>query len=151
MLDTGVFYAFFDSKDAHHLDSTALLIHCLEGKYGQPFTSDYVVLETTLLAQRRLGSRVPLAFLDFLRESKIRTIVSGLEYYERALDLYYKNYPRLSVCDSASLAIMNDLGILTLASYDDRSFSGLVKEIHGGNYFESLSSEERKRISKKVV
>lgn len=150
MLDTGVFYAFFDSKDAHYVDSTAILINCLEGKFGQPFTSDYVVLETTLLTQRKLGAEVPLSFLNFLRESKIRVISVGIEYYERTLDLFQEKYPRLSISAAASITIMNDLGILSLATYDIRRFQGLIKEIQGVNYFESLSREEQSLMKKKV-
>lgn len=150
MLDTGVFYAFFDKKDPHYLDSTALLTHCLEGGFGQPFTSDYVVLEMTILTKRKLGADVSLAFVDFLRDSGIRTIASGEEYYERALTNFRENFPRLSLCDAATIVIMNALGVQALASYDGRSFSGLVPEIRGISYYDSLSGEEQKRIKKKV-
>ena len=150
LLDTGVFYGFFDSKDPHYVDSTAILINCLEGKFGQPYTSDYVVLETTLLTQRKLGGEVPLSFLDFLRESKIRIITIGIEYYEKTLELFREKFPRLSIADAASITIINDLGIPLLASYDIRSFQGLVKEIQGVNYFQSLSREEQSLVKKKM-
>lgn len=77
ILDTGLFYAYFDKKDNHHFDSAALLYHCLEGRFGTPFTSDYVALEITLLIQRKLGDDACLSFLDFLRVSGLRTIVVG--------------------------------------------------------------------------
>lgn len=150
ILDTGVFYAFFDSKDQHYLDSTALLTHCLEGRFGQPFTSDYIALETTILTQRKLGADVSLAFVDLLRDSGIRTIAAGEEYYERALERFRGNFPRLSLCDAATIVIMNALGVQALASYDERSFSGLVPEIRGMSYYESLPEEEQADVRKKV-
>ena len=151
MLDTGVFYAFFDRKDIHYLDSTALLTHCLEGKFGKPFTSDYVVLETTVLTQRKLGADVSLAFLNFLRESGIRTIPAGEEYYGPALEKFHENFPRLSLCDAATVVMMNALGVQALASYDERSFAGLVREVRGKGYYESLSKEEQSRLRKNIL
>lgn len=151
MIDTGVFYAFFDTKDIHYRDSTALLTHCLEGRFGQPFTTDYVVLETTVLTQRKLGADVSLAFVNFLHESGVRTIASGDEYYGRALESFHKNFPRLSLCDAATVVIMNALGVQALASYDKRSFAGLVQEVRGMDYFESLSREEQTSLKKKIL
>lgn len=151
MLDTGAFYAFFDLKDPHYLDSAALLFHCFEGRFGQPFTSDYIVLETTLLTQRKLGADVPLSFVNFLHESEIRTVAAGAEYYEPSLEIFRKNFPRLSLCDAATIAIMNDLDLQALVSYDERSFRGLVKEIRGMNYFGSLSKEEQTRVKNKLL
>ena len=151
MLDTGVFYAFFDRKDVHYLDSTALLTHCLQGKFGQPFTSDYIVLETTVLTQMKLGADVSLTFVNFLRESGIRTITTGEEYYGQALERFHENFPRLSLCDAATVVIMNSLGVKALGSYDDRSFVGLVPEVRGKGYYESLSKDEQSSLKRNLL
>lgn len=150
MLDTGVFYAYFDKKDEHHFDSAALLFHCLEGRFGTPFTSDYVTLETTLLVQRKLGSDACLSFVDFLRDSGLRTIALGEEYYQLALEIMRQNFPRLSMCDSATIALINSLGINQLASYDLSSFEGLVVAILGRNYFQSLPKPDQIRIQRQL-
>jgi len=49
LIDTGVFYALLDRGDTNHLDAVAVMAHTLEGKFGKAYTTDYVVLETTLL------------------------------------------------------------------------------------------------------
>ncbi len=150
LIDTGVFYAFFDKKDPHYIDSSSLLLHCLEGRRGQPFTTDYVVLETTVLTQRRLGAEVSLSFLDFLRDSGIRTIAAGQEYYDMALGIFREKFPRLSLCDTTTIVVMNGLGAETLASYDERSFKGLAREVIGVGYYDSLSKDEQIRVRKRI-
>jgi predicted nucleic acid-binding protein len=150
ILDTGLFYAYFDKKDSHHFDSAALLYHCLEGRFGTAFVSDYVALETTLLVQRKLGDDVCLSFLDFLRDSGLRTIAVGEEYYGATLEITRRNFPRLSMCDSATLVLIDSLGIQWLATYDESSFEGRVHDILGRNYFNSLGREERAKINRQI-
>jgi hypothetical protein len=64
---------------------------------------------------------------------------------------FRENFPRLSFCDATTIVILNDLGIRILASYDERSFKGLVDEIYGFDYFESLPKEENTQIRKKIL
>jgi uncharacterized protein len=151
IVDTGVFYAYFDKKDNHHCDSAALLYHCLEGRFGTPFTSDYVILETTLLIQRKLGDSACLSFLDFLRDGGLRTVAVGEELFELSVETLRQNFPKLSMCDSATIVLMNSLGIQSIASYDERSFEGLVQGIRGRNYFASLPKLDQAMIRKKIL
>lgn len=152
MIDTGVYYAFFDTRDEYYLDSLAMLTHCIEGRFGQPFTTDYVILEATTLMQKRLGSDVSLAFLDFIRDNKIKTFVVDEECYESALKLFRKEFKRLSFCDSGTIVAMNELSISSLASYDTRSFAGLVAaDIYGKKYFVSLNEKDAADVRKKIA
>jgi len=93
---------------------------------------------------------VSLAFVDLLRDSRIRTIAAGEEYYRLALERFRGNFPRLSLCDAATIVIMNALGVQALASYDERRFGGLVPEIRGTSYYEPLSEEEKTEMKKKI-
>lgn len=88
--------------------------------------------------------------MDFLSESGIRTIVSRQEYHESALDTYRRNFLRLSLCDAATIVVMNALGVEAIASYDERSFKEVAKEVRGIGYHESLSKEEQARVKKKI-
>ena len=151
IIDAGVFFAYFDKKDNHHFDSAALLYHCLEGRFGTSFTTDYVVLETTLLIQRKLGEDVCLSFLDFLRDGGLRTIAMGEEHYEHSVETFRQNFPRFSLCDSATIVLMNSFGIQNLASYDERSFEGLAQDIRGKNYYEALSKPDQATIKRKIL
>jgi len=150
IIDTGVFYSFFDTKDEYYLDSVALLSHCVEGKYGRPFTTDYVELEVTTLLQRRLGADVSLAFLDFIRDNRIDVFTVSAGYYESVLATFRKEFKRLSFCDSGTVVAMNELTISLLASYDRRSFTDLVGEMLGVGYFKSLTEAEQSAVRKSI-
>ena len=63
LIDTGVFYALLDKGDANHLDAVAVVAHTLEGEFGKAYTTDYVVLETTLLLKSRLGAEAVEAMI----------------------------------------------------------------------------------------
>lgn len=146
LIDTGVFYALLDKGDVNHLDSVAIMTHILEGKFGRAYTSDYVVLETTLLLRSRLGVEAVKAIVNFLDKSGIVILIVDEFIFKEAIKLFIKMPERLSLCDATSLVLMRKLGINTLASFDLRSFRGLVHNIVGKGYYISLSDVEKKRI-----
>ncbi|MHA1593272.1 MAG: type II toxin-antitoxin system VapC family toxin [Candidatus Baldrarchaeia archaeon] len=146
-VDTGVFYAMLDRNDANHMDAVAIMIHALEGKFGQVITTDYVVLETTLLLKARIGSKTVEDFLRFLERSGIATVVVDEETYRRTVELMKKHPEKLSLCDAATLVIMKDWKVKNLATFDLRSFGNLAVAIVGKGYFNSLSEKEKRRIS----
>ena len=146
LIDTGIFYALLDKGDVNHLDAVAVMIHTLEGKFGRAYTTDYVVLETTLLLKSRLSAEAAKAMVDFLDRSGISTLIVDEPILRKSLKLLVKIPERLSLCDAASIVLIEDLGIGVLASFDLKSFSGLVANIIGKGYYASLSDEEKKRI-----
>lgn len=148
LIDTGVFYALFDKRDARHRDSAAILAHSLKGRFGRPYTTDYVVLETTTLLKVRAGPEVAKAFLDFLEGSGIEVLVTDEGTFRKAVRIFKELCERLSLRDAVSLIVMKELGMRTIATYDERSFSGLVKNIIGRGYFEALAEEERREVER---
>ena len=147
LIDTGVFYALLDKGDVNHLDAVAVMAHTLEGKFGKAYTTDYVILETTLLLKSRLGAEVVKAMIDFLNKSGISILIVDEPIFRKALELLIEMPERLSLCDAASVVLIRELNIGVLASFDLRSFSGLVANIIGkGYYYTSLSDEEKKRV-----
>jgi len=146
LIDTGIFYALLDKGDVNHLDAVAVMIHTLEGKFGKAYTTDYVILETTLLLKSRLSAEVVKAMVDFLDRSGISTLIVDEPILRKSLKLLVKIPKRLSLCDAASIVLIEDLGIGVLASFDLESFSGLVANIIGKGYYASLSDEEKKRV-----
>jgi len=148
LIDTGIFYALLDKGDVNHLDAVAVMIHTLEGKFGRAYTTDYVVLETTLLLKSRLSAEAAKAMVDFLDRSGISTLIVDEPILRKSLKLLVKIPERLSLCDAASIVLIEDLGIGVLASFDLKSFSGLVANIIGKGYYASLSDEEKKRVKR---
>ena len=68
------------------------------------------------------------------------------ETFRKALELLIEMPERLSLCDAASVVLIKELSIRMLASFDLRSFSGLVPNIIGKGYYASLSDEEKKKV-----
>lgn len=146
LIDTGIFYALLDKGDVNHLDAVAVMIHTLEGKFGKAYTTDYVILETTLLLKSRLSAEAVKAMVDFIDRSGISTLIVDESILRKSLKLLVKMPERLSLCDAVSIVLIEDLGIGVLASFDLKSFSGLVANIIGKGYYASLSDEEKKRV-----
>ena len=59
----------------------------LEGKIGKAYTTDYVILETTLLLKSRLGAEAVEAMVDFLNRSGISILVVDEPIFRKALEL----------------------------------------------------------------
>ena len=146
LIDSGVFYAFYNRRDVHHLDSICLLFHVLEGRYGRPYTLDLVVSEVYTLLRYRVGVDASLAFLDVLERSGIEIFFfdnSCLKGVKDVLKEYSER--KLSFTDAFIIYIVEKYGIKFLASYDKRSFSGIIETI-GLDYAKSLPKKELKRI-----
>ena len=149
-IDTGIFYALLDEKDINHIDALAIMTHILEGKFGKAVTTDYVILETTLLLKTRIGPKVVKSFLDFLEESGITTIIVDKETFEKTLKLVKKHPKSLSICDAPTLTILEDWNINNLATFNLRSFKNLTENIVGKGYFNALTNREKEKISSKI-
>ena len=145
-IDTGIFYALLDEKDINHIDALAIMTHILEGKFGKAVTTDYVILETTLLLKTKIGPKVVKSFLDFLEESGITTITIDKETFEKTLKLVKKHPRSLSICDAATLTIIEDWNINNLATFNLRSFKNLAENIIGKGYFNTLTNHEKEKI-----
>src|SRR5713226_2785357 len=108
MIDTGVFYALFDRSDIHHLDSLALLTDALEGRFGAPYTTGFVVLESTLLLKGRGGAGMARAFIRLLKKGGISVILPDEDAYGAALEVFDERAETLSLCDASSLVLMKE-------------------------------------------
>ena len=145
--DTGVLYALHDTSDRHHLDATAIALHALKGKWGSPYLSSYVTLETTLLLKSRLGWAAARAFPGLVKEMGLRELAVDEETHRKAVTMFVGGERELSLTDAASVVLMDSLGIKTFATFDRRSFGRLEQGVVGEGYSRALSGEERKEAA----
>ncbi|WXG41514.1 MAG: PIN domain-containing protein [Candidatus Freyarchaeum deiterrae] len=151
LIDTGVFYAFYNRKDIHHPDSLCLILHALEGRWGGVFTTILVVAETATLLRYRVGVNAALAFLDSVSKSGVRIIFVDEELYEGAVNIFSKYREReLSLTDASIIAVMMKLKIGMLATYDERSFGGIVESVVGSKYSQTISQSELEKTLKEA-
>ena len=66
--------------------------------------------------------------------------------FRKALELVRKRPEILSLCDAATLSIIEDWNVKNLATFNLRSFRNLTINIIGKGYFNTLPDSEKKRI-----
>lgn len=113
-VDTSVFYAAVDRGDVGHLRATAML-----GTKESLVTTDHVLVETWLLAQRRLGQATADAFWSGVRSAGVdlSTVEAGdLDAAWQMGDAFPDQ--AFSIVDRTSFAVMLRLGVHRAASFD---------------------------------
>jgi predicted nucleic acid-binding protein len=142
LIDTGIFFGYYSLKDEHHMDSVAIVIHAVEGKWGRLYVTNHILDETlTLMKYKSLPVE---AFIKAFVDSKaVHVLNVDKDVETKALELFRERlYVKgFSFTDAVSEVIANDLDMVLL-SYD----GGFGVETVGRNYWISLDDEERKRI-----
>ncbi|MWG34574.1 type II toxin-antitoxin system VapC family toxin [Halomarina oriensis] len=131
-VDTGVFYAHHDTDAARHDDAVAAFDRLLEGTYGQPYTSDYVLDETVTLTRSRTGSHdaADIVARRILGEESFPRVFDvlnvGPDVVRGALETFrrYDDHD-LSFTDATIVRQCETRGIDTVLSFDS-DFDGLV-------------------------
>jgi len=153
IVDTGVFFAFYSLKDRYHLDSLALIVHLIEGKWGRAFITNHILDETLNILKYKLSYKTANAFIEvFIDRDLIKVLYTDREIEEEALRIFKENISRkgFSYTDAITVAVIREYGINYLLTYDERSFTGLVENIVGIDYWSTLTREEQNRILKLV-
>jgi predicted nucleic acid-binding protein len=130
-IDTGVFVAANNKSDNNHAKATELMRQALEGKYGEIFTSDYVIDEsiTTALARTR-DHRIAISTGSFIIESpRIQKIYTNSSDFEAAWAKFQKlGRKTISFTDCISLSHIDKRKIERIMSFDS-DLDGLVVRI----------------------
>ncbi len=144
LIDTSIYYALFDPDDEYHLDATSLIYHIIKGRYGRPYTIDYVVVETTLLLKaRNLTYKIPL-FIRFLQSEDIKIIYIDNKVFKESLEVLIRE-PEASLTDVAQLIMARNMKIKFIATLD-QWFKHKGLHVLGKNYLESLPRKEQEEI-----
>lgn len=130
-IDTGVFVAANNKSDKNHSKATELMMQALEGKFGEIFTSDYVIDEsiTTALARTR-DHRIAISTGSFIIESpRIRKLYTDASDFQNAWAKFQKFGKKpLSFTDCVSLSHIDKKAIERIMSFDS-DFDGLIARI----------------------
>ncbi|MFB6185085.1 MAG: type II toxin-antitoxin system VapC family toxin [Haloarculaceae archaeon] len=134
-VDSGVFYAQVDREATRHDSATAALDAVLDGRYGQPITSDYVYDETVTLTLARTSSHELATTVgqrlrgggDFTRVVKLHHVTPTV--FETAVDVFERyDDQRLSFTDATTIALVEAEGLDCVLSFDD-DFDGIVDRL----------------------
>jgi hypothetical protein len=152
-LDTCLFFGTYNINDALHKDAIAIYVSAFSGRWGMIYTSDYIIDETSTLLKVKASPSLSLQFLKAVIESKgISIITIDGEIFERSCKIFekYHEKPGLSFTDAATISVMKSLELDALASFDERSFEGIIDQRVGKDFWSSLSEGERKQIEKTI-
>ena len=130
-LDTGFYMGLISKKDEHYDASVRILTKLKSGEYGQIYTSNLIMAETsTLVAARTNRNSIALIKTEqlFIGELRIATILRPDEQVEKRtweiskrvnLHKGKKNIPLLmSFVDCSNLALCETRGIENIVSFD---------------------------------
>ncbi|MHB1909438.1 MAG: type II toxin-antitoxin system VapC family toxin [Nitrososphaerales archaeon] len=130
-IDTSVFVAANNKSDKNHAIAVESMKQALEGKFGETFTSDYVIDEsiTTALARTR-DHRIAISTGTFIIESpRIQKIHTNSSDFETAWAKFQKlGRKPMSFTDCVSLSHIDKKKIERIMSFDS-DFDGLVARI----------------------
>jgi len=134
-VDTGVYYAHHDVNADRHEDAVAAFETILDGEYGQPYTSDYVLDEAVTLTRKRTGSfDAAETIADRILgndpfPSVVELVHTGPNDVSSALETFrqYDDQP-LSFTDAMTVALCESRGIDVVYSFDD-DFDGVVERV----------------------
>lgn len=117
LVDTSALYALLDEDDANHADAALNWLHLLD---AEPLvTHTYVVLETSALAQRRLGMAAAIQLHQSLLPV-VSTVVVDELMHRRAIQTWLARGRRqLSLVDVTSFLVMGDQGLRRAFAYDE--------------------------------
>jgi predicted nucleic acid-binding protein len=120
VVDSGVLYALFDTRDEWHLRSVAFFkAHAQDAVV--PFT---ILGEVGYMVESRLGPGGPRSLADWLSRGLVQ--FEGLLPQDlRRMTLLMSRYPALGFVDSSVVAMAERLMIDTIATADRRHFTDL--------------------------
>ncbi|RQG95017.1 type II toxin-antitoxin system VapC family toxin [Natrarchaeobius oligotrophus] len=134
-IDTGVFFAQHDTAASRHEAATVAMQRVLAGRFGQPYTSDYIVDEAMTLTRRRTNSyedaqKIGRRILG--RGSypdRIDLMPITVELFEETLETFdtYSDHA-LSFTDASTITAVEQNDIDAVLSFDG-DFDGIVERI----------------------
>jgi len=138
LVDTGVFFAHHDTDAERHDDAVAAVEDLLDGAYGQPYTSDYVLDETVTLTRVRTGSHdaADTVASRILGEDPFPNVFETIHVepddVRASLATFHEHDDQdLSFTDATTVHLCESRGIDAVLSFDD-DFDGLVERIEPG-------------------
>lgn len=135
-IDTGIFVAFHNTEDQNHSRAVEFLEQVAKGEYGSAYTSGYVFDEAVTLALMRARKPIIATAVGELilgKSKRVSPFVVLLRVTEEVFTKSWKLFKRymskrLSFTDCTTVALMGQVGIKNLLSFD-RSFDGVVRRL----------------------
>ena len=124
LLDTTVFIAAAFPREKHHREGSAIIASVEEGALGEPVITDYILDEVVTFVRKKVDAAASIEMIDAMTNSpRLRLVKVKSRHFEAGLQIF-RTYERLSFTDAVSVAVMRDLGIEVIYSFDS-DFDGI--------------------------
>ncbi|MBI4044672.1 MAG: type II toxin-antitoxin system VapC family toxin [Candidatus Diapherotrites archaeon] len=116
-VDTVTLFSSFFVDEKNHVQAKKIILAIAEGKLKNAVFSDYVLDELLTLSRSKKNPSVSNSILEELLDSEIELIKVEHKHLLLAFEIF-KKYERLSFTDATTVALMLDLGINQIYSFD---------------------------------
>ena len=125
LIDSGVWIAFYNSRDELHEKATKIMNEITDGSYGSLFSTDYVLDESVNYCLTRYSPDKSIlvgeAIMNTTELIKISSDIFGKSWDLFKLDKQHASDEKfLSFTDCASIIAAKMLGIKYIATFDSR-------------------------------
>lgn len=125
-VDSTVFIEVTFLKEKHHREGKAIITSVEESAFGTFIITDYILDEVVTFVRKRKSAVASIEVLGAMVYSPhLKFVKVGNRHFEAGLQLF-RTYERLSFTDAVSVAVMRDLNIDVIYS-----FNGDFDEIPG--------------------
>ncbi len=113
LADTSYLVALFVANDERH----ARAVEINNGIRDRVFITDQVFSEFITIASKKTGNKNAYVFGKKLLASEMVLIIPQMEDISAALE-FVRKYPEVSFCDAVSAAVMQQMGVQKVLSFD---------------------------------
>ena len=124
-IDTVTLFAGFFSDEKHHAKAKKIIGAITEEKVKNVVYSDYVLDELLTLARAKKNAAASNRILEEIINSELELIKIEQKHLALAFELF-KSYEKLSFTDCTTVALMLDLSIQEIYSFD-KGFDSVPK------------------------
>lgn len=118
LVDSGVWIGASNPKDSHYREASAVLKAVLRGELGRVLITNLIFNEVVTYIRRKIGRKQSVEAARMLLDSRHVEIIHIDEHIFNAAYHMFERYPELSFTDAVSAAIMRDLSIQQIISFD---------------------------------
>jgi len=123
-VDSTVFIAAVFLKEKHHKEGKSIISFVEEGALGTFIITDYILDEVVTFVRKRKSAVASIEVLEAMVYSPhLKLVKVENRHFEVGLQLF-RTYERLSFTDAVSVAVMRDLNIDVIYSFDS-DFDGI--------------------------
>ncbi|MBI4016449.1 MAG: type II toxin-antitoxin system VapC family toxin [Candidatus Aenigmarchaeota archaeon] len=116
-IDANIFLAYDNINDVHHQRALKLWQKIEDGKYGEYFTSDYVLNEIIGVTLRKLGKERAVILGTHIFNSMLVLNIDD-HILRKSFRMFSQTELSLSLVDCTNLAVLDMVGAGMLATFD---------------------------------